>query len=47
MQSALAPPTSTEIRDATLVLEDRENELFAPALYLEATLILDEAGQKW
>ena len=33
-----------EIQDAIRVLEDEENQIFAPALYLEAFRILDEVG---
>lgn len=40
------PPTEREIQDAIRVLADPENQLYAPALHLEAFMILDEAGRK-
>ena len=44
LQSDLAPPSEREIQDAIRVLGDEENQIFAPALYLEAFRILDEVG---
>lgn len=38
------PPTDAEMHDAVLVLADPENQLLAPALYLEAFRILDESS---
>jgi hypothetical protein len=44
LQSELAPPSEAEIQDAIRVLGDGESQVFAPALYLEAFRIFDEAG---
>jgi len=44
LQSELGPPVEREIQDAIRVLGDAENQIFAPALYLEAFRILDEVG---
>lgn len=43
-QSPLDRPTEREIQDAIRVLEEGENQLLAPALYLEAFTIMDEAA---
>lgn len=43
LQSELAPPSEAEMIDAIRVLEDPENQLYAPALYLEAERIYEEA----
>lgn len=40
----LARPTDAEMHDAVLVLADPDNQTFAPALYLEAFRIMDEAS---
>lgn len=40
----LAAPTDAEMHDAVLVLADPANQTYAPALYLEAFRILDEAS---
>lgn len=44
-RSGLKPPTESEIRDAIRVLEDPENEKYAPALNAEAFRIFEEASQ--
>lgn len=45
LQAPLDTPTEAEIQDAIRVLEDPDNEIFAPALHLEAFTILDEASR--
>lgn len=45
MLSALLAPTDEEIQDAILVLADPENETFAPALWIEAFNIFEEASR--
>lgn len=44
LQSELAPPSESEMIDAIRVLEDPDNQLYAPALYLEAERIYEEAS---
>lgn len=44
LQAPLDAPTQAEIHDAIKVLEDEENQFHAPALYLEAFTIFDEAS---
>lgn len=44
MHGNLEYPNEAERHDAILVLADAENQLFAPALYLEAELIFMEAS---
>lgn len=38
----LGPPTEAEMQDAIRVLEDADNQFYAPLLYLEAERILFE-----
>ncbi len=45
LQAPLGFPTEAEIQDAIKVLEDADNETFAPALHLEAFAIFDEASK--
>lgn len=45
LQAPLDAPSEAEIHDAIKVLEDPENEIFAPALHLEAFTIFDEASR--
>jgi hypothetical protein len=40
----LPPPTEAEKHDAIRVLADQTNETEAPSMWIEATMILDEAG---
>ena len=44
MHANLEYPNEAEKHDAILVLADAENQLLAPALYLEAELIFMEAS---
>jgi hypothetical protein len=43
-QNPLGPPTDEEMHDAILVLADPSSERDAPALWIEAQTILDEAS---
>lgn len=45
-QGPLAPPTRSEFEDALAVLRDEENRTYAPALWAEALLIVDEAWSR-
>lgn len=45
LQTELEPPTEIEQVDAIKVLEDPENETFAPALWFEAFAIVEEASR--
>jgi hypothetical protein len=42
-QNPLDPPTDEEKHDAILVLADQSMETDAPAIWIEAQMILDEA----
>lgn len=41
----LEPPSEEEMQDAIRVLADPDNQVFAPALYLEAERIFEEASR--
>lgn len=43
--NAMKPPNAAEIRDAIRVLEDPDNEKYAPALNNEAFRIFEEASR--
>lgn len=44
-EAELKPPTERDIRDAIRVLEDPDNQKYAPALYVEAERIFEEASR--
>lgn len=41
----LASPSEREIQDAIRVLEDPDNELYEPTMYLEAFMIFEEVSR--